>query len=64
MSFGNIDMVSSYYMATEMVDALEEEGAYIDFITLEGWGHWGWEYIYSNEGVIGWLLAQERGTKL
>ena len=62
MSFGNIDIVSSYYMATEMVDALEEEGAYIDFVTLEGWGHWGWEYLYSNEWVIDWLLAQERGT--
>ena len=45
-----------------MVDTLEEEGAYIVFIALEGWGHWGWEYIYSNEGVIGWLLAQVRGV--
>ena len=60
MSHGNIDGISSYGLAFQMANKLEEEGANIIFRTEEGVGHWGWENIYSDSAVMRWLLSWER----
>ena len=60
MSHGDIDWTSSYDLAVQMANALEEEGATIVFRTEEGIGHWGWGNIYGESEVMEWLLSWER----
>ena len=60
MSHGDKDTISSYEMALEMKDELQELGAEITFNTITGGRHCCWREIYSNPQVIRWLLSRKK----
>ena len=60
MSHGEIDRVSSYDMAKQMGKILLDMNANIMFRTEIGVGHSGWNQIYRNSSLIGWLLSWKR----
>ena len=60
MSHGDKDTISSYEMALEMKDELQELGAEITFNTINGGRHCCWREIYSNPQVIRWLLSKKK----
>jgi len=66
MMHGTIDATSSYQMATDMAEALGQEGANVEFHSQWGpedeVGHWGWEYIYGDSSIMEWLLSWERDS--
>ena len=61
---GTIDAISSFDMAAEMAQALEEAGANMEFRTIWGpdseIGHWGWRYIYTDPQIMEWVLSWVR----
>jgi len=61
---GTVDEISSYEVALEMLQALENAGAEVAFKNTWGpkapLGHWGWEHIYSDPAVMEWLLGWKR----
>ena len=59
---GDSDLVSSYSMAVDMVDALKAQNTYVRFTTIVDGKHSGWDKIYSTPVNLEWLLAQEKGT--
>jgi hypothetical protein len=60
MSHGEIDRVSSYDMAKQMEKILLDMNANIMFRTEIGIGHSGWNQIYRDSSLIGWLLSWKR----
>jgi predicted esterase len=60
MSHGDADQVSSYDMAIQMKDKLQEIGANVTFNSIEDGKHCCWNRIYENPQAIEWLLNQRR----
>ena len=61
MSHGDSDNTSSYDLASQMAQELQDLGAEIEFHTVIGGEHGGWFSIYSDPVVMEWMLSHVRG---
>jgi hypothetical protein len=59
-SHGDKDLISSYDVAKKMVDELEKLGTDVNFQTISGGGHDGWDTIYRNPSTFDWLLSHQK----
>jgi len=61
MSHGDADGISSYQMAVQMAQELQNLGAEIEFHTVIDGEHQGWFSIYSDPVAMEWILSHVRG---
>ena len=61
LSHGDADSVSSYEMAVEMAQELQDLAAEIEFHTVIDGEHEGWFSIYSDPVAMEWILSHVRG---
>ena len=61
MSHGDSDNTSSYDLASQMAQELQDLGAEIEIHTVIGGEHGGWFSIYSDPVVMEWMLSHVRG---
>ena len=61
MRHGDSDNTSSYDLASQMAQELQDLGAEIEFHTVIGGEHGGWFSIYSDPVVMEWMLSHVRG---
>ncbi|NAS11876.1 prolyl oligopeptidase family serine peptidase [Flavobacteriaceae bacterium R33] len=56
---GDADMVVDYEHSVEIVNALKEQGAEVQFTTYEGVNHNSWENAFAEPDLLPWLFSNQ-----
>lgn len=59
---GDCDDIVPISESLTMVTAINKKGGNAEIKVCKGIGHWAWEYAYSDDSFVKWLLSQRKNA--